>query len=226
MGDDVMNAYAQQTRRAIFAACRRAGIDDDDRRDIGRQVTGKASLTKMTPAEMAAVLNALNGRASGSALPRSPGAGKLRALWISGWHLGVVRDRTDAGLTAWLKRQTGLDAARWATPADTARAIDALKAWLAREAGVEWARYDTPDGLVDHPRARVLEAQRRIVLRLEGRDDDAGAARAASDAYFALGDADADRLIQRAGGTIRRAQRARWMKAAHGGAVGAQGGGG
>ena len=197
-----------RARRAIFAACRSAGIDDEARRDIGRQVTGKASLTAMTVAEMHAVLDALNRRRRAGVLPRGPARAKLRALWLSGWHLGVVRDRTDAGLAAWLKRQSGLDAARWVTPADAARAIDALKAWLAREAGVGWGRYDTPYGAVDHPRARVLEAQRRILMRLEGRADDHVSEASASDAYLALDDADADRLIRSQGRRIRRAQAA------------------
>ena len=103
--------------------------------------------------------------------PASPGGGKLRALWISGWHLGVVRDRTDAALAAWVRRQTGLDAAAWAAPVETARAIEALRAWLARAAGVDWRPKIVLDRggrerEVDHPRARVLEAQWRILAGL------------------------------------------------------------
>ena len=65
----------------------------------------------MTAVELRSVIAEM-GR-SRDRLPDVAMAGKVRALWISGWHLGVVRDRTDAGLAAWLRRQTGLDAASW-----------------------------------------------------------------------------------------------------------------
>lgn len=58
---------------------------------------------------------------------------------MSGWHLGVVRDRTDAALLAFLERQTGLEHTRFLVDAASARRmIESLKGWLAREAGVEW----------------------------------------------------------------------------------------
>ncbi|MEM7426739.1 MAG: phage protein GemA/Gp16 family protein [Pseudomonadota bacterium] len=59
--------------------------------------------------------------------------GKLRALWIAGWNLGVIRDRRDQALFAFIKRQTVIDHPRFLVNAD-----DSLKAMLRREAGVDW----------------------------------------------------------------------------------------
>lgn len=46
--------------RAIHAACRIKGIDADARRDLQLAVTGKASLSEMSFAEVSAVLDHLN----------------------------------------------------------------------------------------------------------------------------------------------------------------------
>lgn len=80
----------------------------------------------------------------------------LRALWIAGWNLGVVRDRDDAALIAFVERQTGLSHPRFLIdPAEAAKAVEGLKAMLAREASVEWpkAKDDPTAG-----RIAVLEA--------------------------------------------------------------------
>lgn len=48
--------------KAVHAACRRLGIDDDTRRDIQLQLTGKSSLSDMHSGEVSRVLDHLNGR--------------------------------------------------------------------------------------------------------------------------------------------------------------------
>lgn len=91
-----------------------------------------------------------------------PYAGICRALWISGWYLGVVRDRTDGALIAFVRRQAGLDHLNWLRdPADASRVIEALKKWLVREAGVVW-----PSGKADTVLGRqyaVYAAQRGLL---------------------------------------------------------------
>ncbi len=209
-------------KRAVHAACREHGLDTDARRDLQRRVTGKASLTQMTPDEIRALLDHLNGGTgrrgqARDALPRGATTGKLRALWISGWHLGVVRDRTDRALASFIRRQTGLDAARWAhDPADAAKAIQGLEAWLAREARVDWSPYATASGPWAHPRGRVLEAQWRILHRLgRVRIGDPAALAAYADrfvrapgrrGYLLMLDTAADALIHHLGDRIRQAK--------------------
>ena len=115
------------------------------------------------------VARAANRPAPAAPLPDGPALRRLRALWISAFHLGVVRERTDAALAAWLGRETGADAAR-ATPAALARATRTLEAWLARAAGVDWRPHLSlgRNGRVREtrrPKARVLEAQWRLLHR-------------------------------------------------------------
>lgn len=162
----------------------------------------------------------LNGSASQPPLPSGSATRKLRALWISAFHLGLIRDSSDGALAAWLRRRTNLDADAVLAPEGIAHAIQPLEAWLARAAGVDW-RPHLSLGRSGHvrevrrPRARVLEAQWRILYRQcrvrIGSHAALGAyaARFAglgrADSHLALSDAQADALIRHLGACIRKA---------------------
>lgn len=49
-------------RKHVFAICRELGLDDDTRRDLQLEVTGKSSTSKMTVDDMNAVITALRER--------------------------------------------------------------------------------------------------------------------------------------------------------------------
>lgn len=51
--------------RAVFAACKAQGIDDETRHALQVQITGKASLKDMNVFDLDSVLNRLNARAAG-----------------------------------------------------------------------------------------------------------------------------------------------------------------
>ena len=151
---------------AIHVAKKELDLDDDDYRDVLERVTGKRSAKDLTPHERSLVMNEFTRLGFVVTYPdpyrpktrdrveraaqRAPAvkgamrldgayARKLRALWISGWHLGVVRDRTDRALVAFVERQTGLSHTRFLRePADAMKAIEGLKKWVARESGVIW----------------------------------------------------------------------------------------
>ena len=160
------------------------------------------------------------GAAERPSLPSGPATGKLRALWNSAYDLGLIHDRSDAALDAWLRRLTGLDDDACIEAADLDRGIQALKAWLARVGGVDWRPHVSlgQDGRVREtrrPRARVLEAQWRLLHR-QGRvriGSDAAlgayAVRLAglgrADSHLALSNAQADALIRHFGKCIRAA---------------------
>ena len=160
-------------------------------------------------------------RASSRApLPGGPATRKLRALWQSAYHLGLIHDRSDDALGAWLRRLAHLDGDAGTAPAGLDRPIQALKAWLARAAGVDWRPHLSlgQDGRVrerHRPRARVLEAQWRLLHRRRrvriGSEAALGAyaARYAglgrADSHLALSNAQADALIRHLGTCIRRA---------------------
>ena len=155
-----------------------------------------------------------------SDLPCGPAARKLRALWQSAYHLGLIHDRSDDALGAWLHRLAHLDGDTCAAPAGLDRPIQALKAWLARGAGVDWRPHLSlgRDGRVwerRRPRARVLEAQWRLLHRRGrvrvGSEAALGAyaARYAdlgrAESHLALDNAQADALIRHLGRRIRAA---------------------
>ena len=230
-------ARSPEWRKACGRVHKRAkelGLDDDARRDLQRRATGKESCAQMTAAELRRVLVEMTGgggkrparvggrdRLPDAREPTRKMSGKLQALWISGYHLGVVRDRTDEALAAWLRRQTGLDAAAWAKPAALARAVEALQSWLAREAGVDWSPYaelgrDGKLRQVARPQARVLEAQWRILHRLGAvRIGDLSALASYAAEYASLGRVDSHlaldagqtiQLMQHLGRRIRKAR--------------------
>ncbi|MCD1634467.1 regulatory protein GemA [Martelella mediterranea] len=130
--------------RAIYAISIKLGLDDESRRTIYERVTGKPTLTLMSEAEKDAVVaefRRLGGdrRPDGRRKLSGPFAPKLQALWIGAWNLGIVENRDDKALLAFVKRQTGIDHTRFLYyDDDAAKAIEALKAWMAREAGVDW----------------------------------------------------------------------------------------
>ena len=162
--------HDERTRliKSIHARARDAGLDGEGRRALQVKHTGKRSLTDMKPWELRVVRQALRDKARDNkrGLNASPHRRLLRALWVSGYHLGVMQSASDRALEAWIVRQAGVDAARFAWT-DTGPAVEALKAWLARPVnqgggGVDWSPY--PDGNRNQ-RARVIEAQYRIILQ-------------------------------------------------------------
>lgn len=131
---------------AIHVAKKQLGLDDESYRAVLKRVTGKSSSAEMDEAERQRVVEEMRRlgftkkKPAKSGRPAGPYAAKLQALWIAGWNLGIVRDRRDAALTAFVKRQTGLDHTRFLRyPEDASKAIEALKGWLSREGGVDWA---------------------------------------------------------------------------------------
>jgi phage gp16-like protein len=165
-----MNASPRQIG-AIHAIAAKVGLDEDTRRDLIERETGKRSAKDLSWNEAGRVIEHLKGlapdrtKAKGSVSFDGRYAAKLRALWISGWNLGVVRDRTDKALLSFVERQTGLSHIRFMQdPADAAKAIEALKKWLSREAGVVWPFNRDDD--VGEAKLAVVNAQRHRLAAL------------------------------------------------------------
>ena len=192
--------------RAVHARAHEIGLDDDGRRELQEIATGKASCRSMTTHELRRVLEAMDAAAGRDRIADGPHYRKIWALWLSAWNLGVTASRSEAALAAFVKRQTGLDAAAWAhDPALSAKVIEGLKAWLARPvdkggAGVDWSVCPGPDGPIDNPRARVVQAQWRILRRMGATE---ATADALEDCLAGLRPAEVDALIRRLGEHIR-----------------------
>lgn len=150
---------------AINIAKSQLGLDEDTYRAKLQNITGKSSLREMTEPERQKVLTVF--RNEGFKPKASRGltgkyAGKLQALWIAGYNLGLIRDRRDSALEAFVKRQTGLDRARFLHVHDDAKlVIEALKAWLARDGKVVWDK--TPQSWQTSDGAKIAWAQWKIL---------------------------------------------------------------
>lgn len=169
---------------AIHIGLKQLGIDADDKRDLYERMTGKRSLREMTPREHEAVVGELRrlgagkkGASKGARKPlQGPFAKKLQALWIAGWNLGVVVNRDDAAMLAFVRRQTGIEDTRFLRDAaDARKAVEALKGWLAREAGVDWSEGQHLPGWLRQPGAAIAMAQWSILSRAGAADAGFGA---------------------------------------------------
>jgi hypothetical protein len=153
---------------AINIAVKGLGLDDAIKRDLYERVTGRRSLRDMTSGQHGQVLDELRARGATFLSKRltGPYARKLQALWISGWNLGVVRDRTDATMLAFVARQTGIEHTRFLRDAaDARKAVEALKGWIAREGKVKWSEFDNEQDCVIAAQCRMLGLARSDVAK-------------------------------------------------------------
>lgn len=147
-------------------------LDDAAYRAVLQRLTGKASASLCTAAELGRVLDEFKAKGwtprtgpvkapSKPALraAQHPVARKARAMWISLHQLGVVRSADEAALEAFAARQLGVDRLQWADQAQGYRLIEALKA-MAERAG--WSQDLTAVPAERHVRVlreRLLVAQ-------------------------------------------------------------------
>ena len=192
--------------RAIHTLKSKARMDEGDYRALlaGYGVASSKELSRDRAISLIDRLQVISGGARGQPEAGSkargalklggPYAGICRALWISGWNLGVFDAREDTALVAFVKRQTRIEHLNWVRdPVDGSKVVDALKAWIAREAGVTW-----PTKTAD-AQARKLAVIAAQLTRL-GRPQQLGViiARVGSDATF-----DLDRTIVQLGAQVR-----------------------
>lgn len=172
-------------RRAMLAkvhlAAKDLALDEDARRDVLERVTGRRSSADCSDAQLDAVIAEFKRlgwkpKVAGGAEPAQRRAGrppaashpvalKARAMWISLWNLGVVRNGAESGLEAFAKRQLGVDRLQWADQAQGFRLIEALKA-MAERAG--WSQDLTlvkPERHVWSLKARLVQRQAEILGR-------------------------------------------------------------
>jgi hypothetical protein len=142
-----------QTLRRLVPAL--AGDDDTWRAFLALRAAGQTSTRAMSEAQLKAIVDALHvagappaARRAGGGRSRyrdTPQLGKLRALWLELAGVGAVRDRSDAALSAYIKKMTGQDMGQLAAD-DAGRAIEGLKAWLRRAKAAGAAAADAGAG--------------------------------------------------------------------------------
>ncbi|WP_208438024.1 regulatory protein GemA [Bartonella taylorii] len=147
---------------AIHLGKRALGLDDETYRALLYRLTGKQSAKDLNFSEKRLVVAEMKAYGFAPSVKRLEGkyAKKLQALWIAGWNLGIIRDRSDKALLGFVKRQTGIDHIRFLRDGDDAgRAIEALKSWLQREGGVDWRGKKIQDSWRNKPSISILCAQ-------------------------------------------------------------------
>lgn len=130
----------------IMVAKKQLQLAEDDYRQILIDETGKASSRDCSVRELEAVIRRLEGLgfkplpAKGAKrAAQHPVARKARAIWISLYHLGAVRNPSDKAMEAFACRQLGCERLVWARQSDGNKLIEALKA-MAEKAG--WSQTD------------------------------------------------------------------------------------
>lgn len=205
--------------RAVHAACRSNGMDNDDRKALQSDLFGKSSLSDMTMAEIARLLDQLN-RTSKAPAGHRAHLGKVRALWWSLYWLGEVHQTDDRTIGIFIKRQTGVSAMRWLDHRSAPSVIEALKSWLTR-VGVQWpstadtalAQQRNPAFTANHhERIAVIHAQRALI-NMDGFSAGwrtsayiASLGRMGTIGLFDLEIAELDGLIRHLGETVRKGQ--------------------
>ncbi|MBQ9407691.1 MAG: regulatory protein GemA, partial [Desulfovibrio sp.] len=99
----------------IHIAKAKLGMDEETYRAFLLEVTGKDSCARMTTREQGRVLDELRQRGfrphknthKGEPLVRDPQARKIRALWLAMADEGIVRNRSEKALEAYMRRITG-----------------------------------------------------------------------------------------------------------------------
>lgn len=124
-------------RRALFAACRALGMDEDARRDMLQSVIGKPSSKDLTPREWSKVLDHINKLTGFSSkqtrkIDTSSEALKVRAIWLLLHQIGEVRDPSEKALASYCKRIAKVDDLHWAG-GKIHVLIETLKKWAQRK---------------------------------------------------------------------------------------------
>ncbi|ARA75085.1 GemA protein [Pectobacterium brasiliense] len=131
-----------QLIKLIHIAKRNLQLDDDTYRQLLITVTGKSSTRDMTVPQLDNVLNAMKKRgfkikaakkaSSTRPLDDSPQSRKIRSLWLAMADAGIIRDRSEAALARWVKRETGVDSLQWLNSEQASVIIEKLKQWQRR----------------------------------------------------------------------------------------------
>lgn len=126
----------------IHIARNKLDVSDDAYRVMLQNLTGKDSCSKMDDRQLANVLAHLRGRGFKiSGKPREmpmadfPMGRKIWVLWQDLAKVGLVRDKSQKALDAWLLGETGVARLIWLKqePEQAHQAIEKLKQWLSRK---------------------------------------------------------------------------------------------
>jgi len=149
-----MQPDAKRLLKIVQVGRRELGLDEEDYRALLESVTGARSAKGLSAAKLDAVITAMKGlgfkvkggaKVAGrrsppsSAKVQAPEVRKVRAIWITMYNDGFVRDGSEDALGSYIKRMTananggaGISRPEWLTSAQAERVLEALKKWHIR----------------------------------------------------------------------------------------------
>ncbi|MGE6160605.1 gp16 family protein [Aeromonas salmonicida] len=147
-----MQLDAKRLLTLVQVGRRELSLDEEDYRALLESVTGARSAKGLKAAQLEDVVKAMKGLGfkvkGGTTSRRSPPSSahvqapevrKVRAIWITMYNDGFVRDGSDDALGSYIKRMTansnggaGINRAEWLTSAQAERVLEALKKWHIR----------------------------------------------------------------------------------------------
>jgi len=163
--DNAHRAEGSSQRHKLLAtvhiARKQLAMQDDDYAALLERVTGKRSAADCSDGQLRDAIREFEAKgfrsSSGRSKRRIVGGGetvrKARAMWISLYQLGAIRDGSDAALEALGRRQLKVDRLVWANERHANRLIEALKA-MADRAG--WDQR-VPSRMPTRDRIRLLK---------------------------------------------------------------------
>lgn len=117
--------------RAIYAICRKNGVDEEARRAIYKHVTGKSSASKMSEAERKSVVAHMNNKFGSdykkNAKSDKPYVRLIHALWRSCADKKVVKSGSKKALRAFVENMTSVSDPEFLTYSQASPVIEALK---------------------------------------------------------------------------------------------------
>lgn len=151
----------QKLLATVHIARKQLAMQDDDYGALMERVTGHRSAADCSDDQLHRAIREFEAKGfrstSGRSKRRIVGGGetvrKARAMWISLYQLGAIRDGSDAALEVLGRRQLKVDRLVWANERHANRLIEALKA-MADRAG--WDQR-VPSRLPTRDRIRLLK---------------------------------------------------------------------
>lgn len=127
----------------IHVAKAQLSMDEESYRSLLQRVTGTNSCTGMSVQQLESVMDEMKAKGfktrktpSGRRLsPKSKGTevDKVRAIWITMYQHGFVRDGSESALDAYVSRMVNVSHVGWLRGGPLERVLESLKNWHRRE---------------------------------------------------------------------------------------------
>ena len=146
-----MSAQRKTLIAKIHIAKKDLALCEESYRGLLERVTGKDSCASLTVPQLKKVEQEFKNygwkpkrspkRAGSRRISGGPEQGKIRALWLSLYHLGEIHDPTEAALAKFAKRTVKVDDLNWLSHKKADTLIKALRGWCER---VGWKPQSNP----------------------------------------------------------------------------------